>query len=136
MSSEFVNRFRSVAPRFLEVFGARDANGDLGGLKYRLPSHPDGVEPYLLPGIASPVRSVVQFTPDGEARQETKTWQIERSKLDAIGVLHPQRNAGIEDGDGAWNVNADECVWGEVFVVLALIRKPRTAGNELRSAAV
>lgn len=125
-----------ASPLLMQQFGERDANGAFGGVRYRLPGHPEGVEPHLLPGIPSPVRAVVQMTFDGEVRQETKTWQIERSRLDAIGVKHPQRNAGIEDADGRWEVNADECVWGDVFVTLALIRKPRTSGNELRSAAV
>jgi hypothetical protein len=137
MPSNFTSLFAgSPAAALMEVFAERDANGNFGGVKYRLPSHPEGVEPYLLPGIPSSVRAVTQLTIDGEVRQETKTWQIERTRLDAINVKHPQRNAGIEDVDGAWTVNADECVWGDVFVTLALIRKPRTAGNELRSAAV
>lgn len=120
----------------METFADRDADNNIVGVKYRLPAHPDGVEPYLLPGIPSSVRSVLQYTPDGEVRQEVKTWQIERTRFDAIGVQHPQRNASIEDVDGNWNVNADECVWGEVFVTLALVRKPRVTGNELRSAPV
>jgi hypothetical protein len=107
-----------------------------GVLQYRLPSHPEGVEPYQFPGIPSPVRSEIQFTADGEVRRETKTWQIETPLLTAKGILHPQRNAGVEDSDGKWVVDSTACVWGDVFVTLALARAPRTAGNELRSASV
>lgn len=125
-----------AVPVHVEHFAARDGNGDLAGIEYRPPSHPDGVEPLTFPGIPSPVRSEIQFTADGETRRETKTWQIETPLLTAKGILHPQRNAGVEDSDGKWVVDAAACVWGEVFVTLALARAPRTAGNELRSASV
>lgn len=125
-----------AVPGHVEHFAERDANGDFGGLKYRLPAHPEGVEAYKLPGIPSPVRAEVQFTHDGEVRREVKTWQIETPLLTAIGVLHPQRNASIEDSDGKWSVDSAACVWGDVFVTLALARAPRTAGNELRSGTV
>ncbi len=120
----------------METFAERDADGNIVGVKYWLPSHPDGVEPLKFPGIPSSVRSEIQFTADGEVRREMKTWQIETALLAESGVLHPQRNAVVEDDDGKWAVDSTACVWGEVFVTLALSRAPRTAGNELRSASV
>lgn len=133
----FAERFREAAvPRLMDEFGARNSDGELTGISYRLPAHPEGVEPYKFPGIPSPVRAEIQFTVDGEVRRETKSWQIETPLLTAKGILHPQRNAGVEDSDGKWVVDAAACVWGEVFVTLALSRAPRTAGNELRSGAV
>lgn len=118
--------------------GASALNQIHGGplLKYRLPSHPEGVEPFEIAGRPSLIRSETQFTADGEVRRETKTWQIETPLLTAKGILHPQRNAGVEDSDGKWMVDVAACIWGEVFVTLALTRAPRTAGNELRSAPV
>ena len=103
--------------------------------KYRPPMNVE-MEPLEFSGRPTTIRSLVQYTSDGEVRQETKSWQVERLLLDAEGILHPQRNATIEDADGKWNVNVTECVWGDVFVTLAMIRAPRTAGNELRSAAI
>ena len=125
-----------AAPMLMQQFGEKDDAGAFVGLQYRLPAHPEGVEPYKFPGIPSPVRSEIQFTADGEVRRETKTWQIETPLLTAKGILHPQRNAGVEDSDGKWVIDSAACVWGDVFVTLALARAPRTAGNELRSGAV
>jgi hypothetical protein len=136
MASDFEDLFATFAiPSLVEQFGERDGNGDFLPLKYWPPLNPSG-EPFLWRGIAGPVRSTIEYTPDGEVRRETKTWQIERTLTDANGVSHAQRNARVEDADGKWNVNADECIWGPSFVTLALVRAPRTAGNELRSASV
>lgn len=117
-------------------FGERGPDGDFLKLKYWLPSHPEGMEPLEFRGITGPVKSVIQLTVDGESRLETKVWHIERSLLDAAGILHPQRNARAEDADGRWSIDVSACVWEASFVTLALARAPRTAGNELRSASV
>jgi hypothetical protein len=136
MASDFEELFATFAvPSLVEQFGERDGNGDFRPLKYWPPLNPSG-EPFLWRGIAGPVRADVEFTVDGEVRRETKLWNIERTILDDAGITHPQRNARIEDADGTWQVDVNACIWGPSFVTLALVRAPRTAGNELRRAGV
>lgn len=102
-------------------------------LKYRKPGSSIDLE---WKGVRGPVRTVRRYTPHGEEVLETKTWQIDRRLTDRDGVMHPEVRATVEDADGQWIVNVDECVWGETFVTLALMRAPQTAGNELRRGAV
>lgn len=117
----------------VEHFGERSASGALANLTYWPPDKRDG-EGVGLPGIASPVRSAQEYSESGVVRKETKTWLIERRRLDAVGVMHPQRRALARDGDGDWSIDVDNCVWDANLVTLALVREPRTAGNELRRA--
>lgn len=137
MTSDFDRAFAEfAAPVLLEQFGERNEHGDDLPLKYWPPYAVEGGEPLLLVGIAGAVRNIVQFTIDGEVRRETKSWHIERSAMDAVGIEHSQRKARAEDTDGEWQVDVDQCIWGSAFVTLALVRSPRTAGNELRSGTV
>jgi hypothetical protein len=130
---------RIGAPALMAGHGERDDAGELKPLRYRDPRVGGGEgEPYQLTGIGSPVRAVEEpdFEDGGTKRRETKTWQIPRQQFDEKQIDHPQRAAIVEDHDGEWNVDVTQCVWGAVFVTLALTRAPRTSGNEMRSAAV
>lgn len=112
-------------------FGERGPDGGFLKLKY-WPTGRTAEQPLEFEGSVSQIRNVTRLTMEGEERQETRTWLIPREVMDAAGVLHPQRKAVAEDGDGQWNIDADECKWDGSFVTLGLTRTPRTSGNELR----
>lgn len=122
---------KTAVAALVSQFGERGPDGNFLKLKY-WPTGRTAETPLEWPGIAGPIRTVAILTIDGEERQETRTWRIERSMLAADGIVHTHRKAVAEDGDGQWNIDVDECQWDGSFVTLGLTRAARTAGNELR----
>jgi len=142
MPSLFNRTFAAVAAKHLvHQFGERDENGEFRKLLYRDARLPAASEPFELTGISSGIRSIEELMPGelGISRVDSKTWQIPREQLDAVGITHPQRNAMLDDYDSAepfdWSLRVQDCVWGQTFVTLSLERAPLVVGNEVRGAA-
>ena len=140
MPSTFESTFAEyAAPALVEMFAARDSNGDLLIANYYQPGLNAGAPPLQL---ADPIWSSIRFedVPDisgGYVRRETRTCQVLRSVVDAAGVPGFEANALIDDPSGepdaAWVVDEATTTWGEVFVVFGLVRIPLVRKNECRA---
>lgn len=129
---------RAGAPLLMNTLAERKAAAgeqhQLATLRYTDPTHPHDRPPIELTGIALGISYLMEFSPLGTNRVETKAWQIPAGQLAAAGIGRPHRDARLWDEDGEWQLHVDGCKFGQGLevVTLGLRRAPKTAGNELR----
>lgn len=143
MPSSFESAFAEyAAPALVELFGARDSNGDATAAKYYPPGQPPGAPPLELANpIWLPARrfeDVPDLNSGGYKRRETWSVQLLRSVVDEAGIGGFQAGARLDDPSGepdaVWVVDEATTTWGEVFVVFGLVRIPLVRKQECRAA--